>query len=118
VSKPLTIAVALLLLAGCRKEPDSIRLCIDGNLGAYRQERIAEAPPGCEAHYVDPQGRHARVRVIPGLAWERPGGAVPFPFEKHTVYSLRKPAQGPVSFFPLEARTSLCFTRAEKGERR
>ncbi len=91
MSKPLTIAAALLILAGCRKEPDSVGLCIAGNLGAYRQERIAEAPPGCEARYVDPQGRHARVRVIPGRPWEHPEGAVPFPFEKHTVYSQRKP---------------------------
>ena len=98
MSKSSTIIVALLLLAalcavpfgaGCRKESDN--LCIAGDLGTYRQERITAAPPGCEAHYLDPQGRHARVRVIPGQPWERPDGAVPFPFEKHTVYSQRKP---------------------------
>jgi len=77
--------------AGCQKGSDSVGFCIAGNLGTYRQERIVEAPPGCEAHYVDPQGRYARVLVIPGRTGERPDGAVPFPFEKHMVYSQRKP---------------------------
>ena len=91
MSKSLTILVALLWSVGCQKESDPVGFCIAGNLGTYRQERIVEAPPGCVAHYVDPQGRHARVRVIPGRSGERPEGAVPFPFEKHTVYSQRKP---------------------------
>jgi tetratricopeptide (TPR) repeat protein len=80
----------LLLVVGCREKPDALKLCIAGDLGRYRLESIQAAPPGCRAHYVDPQGRRARVRVIPGRAWERPDGGVPFPFEKHTVYSQRK----------------------------
>ncbi len=80
-----------MLFSGCQKESDPLDLCIAGDLGTYRQEQILPAPPGCEARYVDPQGHRARVRVIPGRAWQRPDGGVPFPFEKHTVYSQRKP---------------------------
>ena len=79
----------MLLLAGCRKEADN--LCIAGDLGTYRLESVRALKPGCEAHYKDPQGRQARVRVIPGGGGQRPDGGVVFPFEKHTVYSQRKP---------------------------
>jgi tetratricopeptide (TPR) repeat protein len=89
VSKSLTIILALLSLSGCRKESDN--LCIAGDLGTYRLESVRKLPAGCEAHYVDSQGRRARVKVIPGRGEQRPDGAVPFPFEKHTVYSQRQP---------------------------
>lgn len=91
MSKSLAIAVALLLLGGCRKESDPAGLCIAGDLGACRLERIVAEPPGCEACYLDPRGRRARVRVIPGRRWERPEGGVPFEFEKQVVYSRRQP---------------------------
>jgi tetratricopeptide (TPR) repeat protein len=91
VSKSLTIAVALLVLNGCQEGSDPVKLCIASDLGTYRQERIVAAPPGCEALYIDSQGRKARVRVIPGRTWKSPDGGVLFPFEKHTVYSLRQP---------------------------
>jgi len=81
--------MALLLLCGCRKKADD--LCIDGDLGTYRLKSVRKLPAGCEAHYADPQGRRARVRVIPGGSVQRPDGGVAFPFEKHTVYSLRQP---------------------------
>jgi predicted negative regulator of RcsB-dependent stress response len=89
VSKSLTIALALIGLCGCQQEADD--LCIAGDLGTYRFESVRKLPAGCEARYVDPQGRRARVRVIPGGSIQRPDGGVAFPFEKHTVYSQRQP---------------------------
>lgn len=88
MSKSLKIALALLLLAGCEHKADD--LCIAGDLGTYRLESVRKLKAGCEAHYVDPQGHRARVRVIPGGPAQRPDGGVAFPFEKHTVYSLRQ----------------------------
>ena len=81
--------MALLLFCGCRQKPGDH--CIGGDLGTYRLESVSRLKTGCEAHYVDPQGRKARVRVIPGGGGQRPDGGIPFPFEKHTVYSQRKP---------------------------
>jgi tetratricopeptide (TPR) repeat protein len=89
VSKSLTIISALLLFSGCQQKTGD--LCIGGDLGTYRLEGVRALKPGCEAHYVDPQGRKARVRVIPGGSIQRPDGGVVFPFEKHTVYSQRQP---------------------------
>jgi len=85
----LTIILAILSFTGCRKETDN--LCIAGDLGTCRLESVRQLEAGCEAHYIDPQGRQARVRVIPGASVQRPDGGVAFPFEKHTVYSQRKP---------------------------
>jgi hypothetical protein len=79
----------LLLLDGCQQKAGD--LCIAGDLGTYRLEGTRMLNPGCEASYVDSQGRRARVRVIPGRGGQRPDGGVVFPFEKHTVYSQRKP---------------------------
>jgi tetratricopeptide (TPR) repeat protein len=81
--------LALLILDGCQQKSGD--LCIGGDLGTYRVESIQALKEGCEAHYVDPQGRQARVRVIPGGGGQRPDGGVVFPFEKHMVYSQRKP---------------------------
>jgi len=91
VSKSLIIAVALFGLVGCQQESDQLKLCLTGDLGTYRLESVRKLPAGCEARYFDPQGRRVRVKVIPGGGERRPEGAVPFPFEKHTVYSQRRP---------------------------
>ena len=89
MSKSLIIALALIGLAGCHQEAGD--LCIQGDLGTYRFESVRKLKAGCEARYVNPQGHQARVRVIPGGSARRPDGGVAFPFEKHTVYSQRKP---------------------------
>ena len=47
------------MLAGsCDDEPESVKLCISGDLGRYRLEKVEPLPDnnGCLASYRDPAG--------------------------------------------------------------
>jgi tetratricopeptide (TPR) repeat protein len=90
VSKRALAAFGVLILCGCLRESDAHKLCLSGDLGTYRLEKMEEKPQGCLATYLDPNGLRARVELSTGRRFQRPEGAVPFPFEKHIVYSQRQ----------------------------
>jgi tetratricopeptide (TPR) repeat protein len=85
----LWLAALIGAAGGCRRE-SALTWCPEGDLGAFRLESrtLLPAPEqGCEARYLDPQGRAASARVRafrPGRFSQAPP---PRPFEKHLVHA-------------------------------